>query len=152
MIPACLIPRIHELRRCQDGVASIELAFAATLLTILLLGMIEYASAIHQSVQLQQAARVGAEFAVKYPADSTGIEQAVANATDDNSGNLTVTVTQFCECPDGTSADCTGTCAGGVAPDTFVKVALVQPASSYLPSWNPLSNLNLKAAATLRAK
>ena len=146
------IRSVATLWRSEDGVAAIELAVVTSVLSILALGMIEYSSAIHQSVQLQQQARVGAEFAAKYPSNGDGIQQAITGATSNPSENLAVTVTQFCECPDGTSVDCSGTCAAGVSPDTFVRVNLAQPARTYLSETGLLSGHTLTAGATMRVK
>ena len=81
-----------------------------------------------------------------------GIQQAITGATSNPSANLAVTVTQFCECPDGTSVDCSGTCAAGVSPDTFVRVNLAQPARTYLSETGLLSGHTLTAGATMRVK
>jgi Flp pilus assembly protein TadG len=143
---------IAELGRSKDGVAGIEFGFVAGVLTVVALGMIEYERAIHQNIQLQQAARVGAEFAVRYPSDAAGIEQAVTGATGNPSTNLTISVVQFCECPDGTTVTCTDTCSGGASPNTFLQVALAQPASTYFTGSSLVSGLTLHASATLRAK
>lgn len=144
-------PGLGRFVRSEEGIVGVELAAVAAALSIVLLGMIEVTSALHQNVQLQQAARAGAEFAIKYPSDTAGIEQAVVGATGNSSAGLTVTVTQFCECPDGTSVSCTDTCSG-VSPDTFMRVDLAQPASQMLSATGLMSGTTLHASATMRAK
>jgi len=142
----------RDLAECERGVALVELAFIASILTVLAVGTFEYASAIHQTVQLQQAARVGAEFAIKYPSDETGILNAITGATGNNSDNMSITVTPFCECPDGVSIACTDTCSGGVSPNLFLQVAIAQPASSALSTTGLMPGYTLHATATMRAK
>jgi Flp pilus assembly protein TadG len=151
MTPSAQACPIRRFGASEDGIVGVELALIAALLSVVMLGMIEVTSALHQNVQLQQAARAGAEFAIKYPSDTAGIEQAVLGATGDSSAGLSVTVTQFCECPDGTSVSCTDTCSGST-PDTFMRVDLSQPASQMLSPTGLMPGVTLHASATMRAK
>jgi Flp pilus assembly protein TadG len=143
---------VKNFAQSEDGVATIELAAVVGVLGALAVGMFEFASAIHQHIQLQQAARAGVEFAMKYPSDTAGIEQAVIGATGNSSPGLSVAVAQFCECPDGTSIACTDTCAASVLPNTFIQVALTQPALGLLSESGLLPGITLEAAATMRVR
>ncbi len=127
--------KLVHMRRfatCERGAAAVELALILSVLTTLVLGLLTYAQAIHQSIALQHAARAGAEYALRFPNDPNGIQQAVAGAGTVDPTGLTVTTSQFCECPDGTSVDCSSTCGGSTLPNQYVNVAVAQPAMDTL--------------------
>ncbi len=100
----------------------IELAIAVPLLTLILAGTMEFGRAFYAAAEVSNAARAGVQFAAINPANAsnyTGMQQAATNDAVNVSG-LTATASKFCECPDGTSADCTsGICSG---KRTYVKV------------------------------
>jgi Flp pilus assembly protein TadG len=137
---------------CERGAIAVELAVIMSLLTTLVIGVLEYAQAIHQSIALEHAARAGAEYALRFPNDTNGIQAAVANAGTVDSANLTVTTTQFCECPNGTSIDCAGTCTGSVLPNQYVQIAVAQPAQDTLAATGLLSGRVVQGSAVLRLR
>jgi Flp pilus assembly protein TadG len=143
---------LKTLGESEEGVAAIELAAICAVLATLAVGMFEFATAIHQNVQLQQAARAGVEYAMKFPSDVAGIEQAVIGSTRNPSSGLNISINQFCECPDATSIVCTDTCPVNVLPNTFVQVSLAQPASGILSPTGLLPGISLSASATMRVR
>ena len=117
--------------RCTRGATVIEFALLLPVLLLMVVGAIDFGTFIHQKMQLQSAARAGAQFAAQSDAtisDTAGIALAVAGASELDFTGVTTTTTQFCSCsdgiesaPDGTGI-CTGTCAGGELPGLYVRV------------------------------
>jgi Flp pilus assembly protein TadG len=127
MKPNRILTLWRKLRASERGNLSVELALSTLFLLPMLTGLLHYGGLFHQTMQLRQAARAGVEYAMTYPSDTTGIEQAVTTSSAMSSTGIVVAVNQFCECPDGTSVSCTGTCASGGKISAFVDVIVTQP-------------------------
>ncbi|TCS64019.1 TadE/TadG family type IV pilus assembly protein [Varunaivibrio sulfuroxidans] len=111
-----LRPRVRKLKTLPGdtaGVSAIEFALIAPVLMILMLGMFDYAVLIFHKMELVGAVRSGAQYALIDSSATTAIAQTVINSTNLPANTLSVTVTNFCECPDGSSLVCGGTCAAG---------------------------------------
>jgi hypothetical protein len=67
-----IIDLAGEMDRDRRGVAALEFAMVATVMLILLLGGYDVASVIQIRLQLQQALRVGGQYAMAYPTQSFG--------------------------------------------------------------------------------
>ncbi len=144
--------RLGDMRECERGAIAVELGVIMSVLTVLVIGLLEYAQAIHQHILLEQAARAGAEYALRFPTDTSGIQMAVAGAGTANADTLTVTSAQYCECPDGSSADCSNSCTDGSQPNEYVRVGVMQPAMDTLSQTGLLSGRILSASAALRLR
>lgn len=142
------------LRAC-DGAAAVEFALFSPLLVLLVLATIEFAMYIGARIEVEQALRAGAQYALLDHADAAAIRAAVQNATD--LAGITVSVGSLsCECPDGSSTPCRGeanysACAGGIAPAGFIAIA---GAATYDPlfadlSWFPF-NPDISETLTMR--
>jgi Flp pilus assembly protein TadG len=142
--------RAAEFAKARDGNVVVEFALIAPILLLMLAILFDFGMAVYDSMSLKQAARAGAQYAMRNPSDTAGIQQVVSNASDVMSEHLTVTTNQFCQCPDGTSADCGTTCVGGGALETYVTVAVTEPFATLLPYPASVVSLNLQGAATLR--
>ena len=145
------LPMLRSLRRCRRGATAVELALVAPVLAALALGLFEYYGATNQAMQLANAARAGAEYAMSYPSDSAGIEQVVLGSGQLTATGLSIAVNQVCECPDGTSVACTDTCGGNLS-NVYIQVALSQPAKSILTSSGIMSGYTLSSSATMRVR
>lgn len=143
---------LGRLLASARGSVAVELGLLAPVAAVMLVGMFEFTGAYEQGMDLATAARAGAQYAIIYPTDTTGIQNAVIDSGAISPTNLTVTVKQFCECPDGTSITCTSTCSGGVQNDVYMQVALSQPAKSLLTSTGLMSGRTVSASATLRMR
>ncbi len=152
MIQMRRLTLLQGIAACERGAAAVELALILSVLTTLVIGLLEYAQAIHQSIALQHAARAGAEYALRFPNDTTGIQEAVAGAGTVDPTGLTVATTQFCECPDGGSVDCASTCTGSVLPNQYVSVAVSQPAMDTLAATGVLDGRVVHGGATVRLR
>ena len=117
--------------RCSRGAAVIEFALLVPVLLLMAIGAIDFGTFIYQKMQMQSAARAGAQYAVQSSAttsDTAGIANAVQIASELDFTGVTITTTQFCACSDGvefavnTSGSCTGNCALGENPGRYVRV------------------------------
>ena len=108
---------IKDLASSDSGMAMVEWAMTISFFAIMLVGVIELGSAAQYKMQLANAVRVGMQYAtVRKPVqgDLTQITASVNNAAPpDATGERTLTVSLFCQCPDGTDVDCSGTCGTG---------------------------------------
>ena len=120
-------------REATRGALTVELALLAPVLAALLVGAIDFGSYIHQKMQLQNASRAGAQFAIQRDgnaSDSAGIENAVRAASDLDAGTGAVVSATFCGCADGSESvvkateGCDGTCSGGEFPALSIRVTV----------------------------
>ena len=111
----------HHLR----GTAAVEFALAAPFLMALIIGMTEVGMAAFEAMQVKNAAEAGAVYASQHPADFTGIQNAVTNATGTAGITAAPAPTSFCGCPGAsgiTAGDCATACASGSAQGHYVRV------------------------------
>ncbi len=117
----------HRAGKRERGSAIIEFSLLCPVLFVLALGVADFSRAFYASIAVNNAARAGAQYAVreKYT-DVAGIKTA---AVDDAnlSGFTTANVTPayYCQCP-GTSSrlacSATLTCAGGLGFELYVDI------------------------------
>jgi len=103
----------RRFHRAQGGVAALEFALLVPVMGTMLLALLDYAIAAFHTMELESATRSGAQYAMLDPSDTTVIAATVENSTLLDVDNLTVTVTEFCECSDNSSISCAGTCGTG---------------------------------------
>ena len=121
-----------ESHRRQSGSALIELALCFPVILLLFFGTVDFGRIFYASVELTSAAWAGAAYANADPAhysDSAGI-QAAAQADAQDISPITVSSMKFCQCANGSSVSCAGSCATG-AVRTYVQVT----ASKTFTSW-----------------
>ncbi len=118
-----------RLRRFfRRGQAATELAFAAPILGLLLVGTADFARAFYFNQEVIAAARAGAQYGsqtVGNAADSTGIKAAaVANAVNIPGFSSTNVTASTCTCspPSGVTACGTSYCNGANSQATYVTV------------------------------
>ena len=138
--------------RARDGLSTIEFAFVAGILAMLLLGTTDFGIGFWQQMQVGNAARAGAEYAAKYGYDSTNIQTAVTNAT--NLAGVQASSFPSCGCPDASTGITTQTC-GSACPngDVTGKFVTVNAQISYttLFAWPGVPQpLTLSSSATVR--
>ena len=123
--------------RDRRGSAAIEFGIIAPVLMLLLVGMIELGFAVHQSMQVQDAAEAGALYAGKYGWDPAGISAAVVNATGADTITASPAPVLFCGCPSASGIAeiaCDATCPAGGAAEKYVRVSASIPHSAILTS------------------
>jgi len=144
---------VAAIWRCRRGTATVEMAFALSFLALLVLGVFDQGSKINRNMQLANAVRAGAQYAmVRKPVqgDLSQIVTAIANtAPYDETGTQQITATMFCECPDGTVVACNGTCIGGDR-GAYVRISLQEDYTTLL-TYPGLDNpIRLENEATVR--
>jgi len=138
------------LWKAQEGNFLIEYALFLPVLLLILAIMFDLGMALYDSMSLKEAARAGAQYAMKNPSDTAGLTQVVSDATGISALNLTVTSSESCQCADGTGVNCGTSCADGSATETYVTVLAQEPYTPLLPYPESLAPLNLHGEATLR--
>lgn len=117
------------LRACagmksEAGQSLVELALSLPLLLLLLLGAVEMATVIYDSIAVENAAMAGIQYGSQTTitaADTTGIQNAAAASAP--SLSLTTTPTTSCICSDGNSSACEPTdCPNGANIETILTV------------------------------
>ncbi len=108
---------LQKFRKNEDGSIVVETAAIMTVIALITVGVVDFGLAYARNMQLANAARAGLQYAlVRKPVDddfSAIIAAVEASAPEaDADAQREVTATLYCECPDGTSSDCTTT--GGV--------------------------------------
>jgi len=99
----------------QRGAAIAELAVALPVLTLVMLGVVDFARVWVQSAAVENAAHAGAQYGAQtasYAEDTAGIYAAVMadlNASAVDEETYTVESERFCEC-DGADLDCDDSC------------------------------------------
>lgn len=136
----------------ERGGVIVEFAIGLPALLLLLSGAIDLGLALDQSAALRSAARSGAQYAMRFPADSTGISDAVKKSVTFDPASLTVTSSFFCECPQGGNANsCAQSDCGGQTPNTYVQVNVSMPYTSPLPTAMMVGVTSLSGSAVFRA-
>lgn len=121
----------------SDGAIAVEFGMIAPVILVMLLGVIEVASAISQNLAVQASARAGTDFGLTKP-PLQGDMQPVVNAvkaamppewTSDGS-NPTVNASLACECEVSGPVACGGQCGQNERMQTYLKVDVSR---SYTP-------------------
>ena len=143
--------RIWRLRIDVEGVGTIEFAFATSLLCTLVLGTLDFGLGLFYQMQVNDAARAGAAYALINGWNQTAIQTAVTSATGLASITASPVPTKTCGCPNVssgiTAATCGSTCTSGNAAGTYVTVH-AQASYSLIVPWPGISSPMTLAAAT----
>lgn len=134
----------------REGAVAAEFALAVPVLLVLLSGMIDYGMALNQSAALSNAARAGAQYAVRFPSDTAGIRDVVTKSVNFAPETLTISAGTLCECADGAAIACTDSC-GGEPARTFITVKVSMPFTSPLPTQYLLGLTEVSGMAVFRA-
>lgn len=118
--PAPVSRRRHPFRAVRGddgGMSAVEFGLVAPILITLLLGVMHYGSVALHRMQMANAVRAGLQYAtIRKPVqeDLSQILSAVAaSAPAQTTDSRTIAAAMFCECSDGTSVSCSGTCTTG---------------------------------------
>ncbi len=118
----------RKFRRDDSGVAAMEFGLVAPILFFGLLSTVDLGMAINERMEVNHVLRAGAEAAINKSDEDTVLAVMAATAAqnmtvnigdDDNQGAygaLSLTVNQYCACPDATEVEvaCTTICPGDV--------------------------------------
>ena len=137
----------------EKGTAAIEFGMVGTMLSLLLLGMVDFGMGYWEQIQVGNAARAGAEYAIFKGWNQSGITTAVTSATSLSSISATPAPTQSYGCPSVsaiTTAASGASCTGGGTAGSYVTVnakASYTTLFTYPGVTNPLT---LTASVTVR--
>lgn len=113
----------------EAGVAAVEFALLGTMLSLMLLGATDFARLLYAGAAVANAARAGTQYGAQSMAKATdfaGMQQAALADAQDLTG-VTASAQQFCECPDGSSVNCSGgSCGAQGALRIYVKVTVTK--------------------------
>ena len=105
------------------GTAAIEFAFVSLFIIALMLPAADLGVAIYRSVQVQNSAQAGAQYAMLRGFSANGISGAVTAATRYSGVSASPAPIQFCGCPTTTglsNVPCNSTCPSGLTAGTYV--------------------------------
>lgn len=143
---------IKRLRASETGTSAIEFAVIGGILCTLVLGVLDFGRMFWQQMEVGNAARAGAEYAVKNGWNSSGIQTAVTSATNLSTIHANPTPTETCGCPDAvsgiTTKNCGAACSSGGVAGTYVTVS-AQASYTPLITWPGLSNPVTLSSSTI---
>jgi Flp pilus assembly protein TadG len=145
---------LTQLLRRSDGNALIETAVFLPILTLLLLGAVDYGVLLNQDLRVSDSARSAAEAATIYAyANNMNYVTLVGNSSAGGIPNYTIAVTQYCICgPGGAQVSCSShsVCGSYGIPNQYVQVT----ATAQLPLLFRIAGLpssyNVKSVAIAR--
>jgi Flp pilus assembly protein TadG len=157
-----LSPQVRWLRRAlsrfgwaisERGGSLVEFALVLPVLTLLLVGVIDFGRAYYLNVEVSNAAYTGAMYGTQNNTDTTGMQNAATGDAVDVSG-MTATASYGCECSDGSSpvVSCSTqpTCATNVVD--YVQVTTSYTYKPMFPWPGIPSSLAMQGFARLRAQ
>jgi len=124
------------------------------MLCFLLVGLTDFGMAYWEKIQVGNAARAGAQYAMVHGWNPPAISTSVTRATGLISIAATPAPTQACGCPSASSGiiatSCGSSCTGGGAAGTYVTVNASASYSTLLPYPGIANTFALTATNTLR--
>jgi Flp pilus assembly protein TadG len=108
--------RLIDASACHDGATAIEFALIASILSVMVLGVIDFGRIIWWRMELQNAAHAGADYLEQNGYNVTSVQNAVIDATDLplTASNITVNASGHgstsCGCPSGSGIAMGKTC------------------------------------------
>jgi len=147
------IMRIPSLRHAaRRGNSAVELALLMPLLFVIFAGIAEYGLAVYDQSTLDGSARTALAYALKNPNDTAGITTVAQSTGGAVTTNATVTTNPYCQCSDGSSVSCAGSCSSGTVRQ-YMQVSVSVNYTSPLNSVAIISPPNtLSSQATMRIK
>jgi Flp pilus assembly protein TadG len=121
-----LIHRIKLLLRARRGAAAVEFAMLMPVITALFIGVINYGLIVFDQMELNSAARAGAQMALLDASSTSVIQQVVVDSTNLTIDATDVTVTETCNCYDGTTALCTTTTCSGQPVEHYFNIDVTE--------------------------
>ena len=110
----------------SSGVAAIELALIAPVLTLMMVSVVDIGMGVYRKMQVEDAAQVGAQYAIRNGFDANAISNAVISSTNSSAISASPAPVKFCGCATGsgvTTVSCGGTCPGGALAGTYTTVS-----------------------------
>jgi Flp pilus assembly protein TadG len=137
----------------RSGVAAVELALIAPVLTLMMVAVTDIGMGIYRKMQVEHAAQVGAQYAMRNGFDANAISNAVISATRVSSITAFPAPVNFCGCATASgvsTVSCGTTCPGGAVAGTYTTVSAQGTYSSLLNYQCVPQNYNFSAQSTAR--
>lgn len=113
------------------------------ILILIFLAIAQYGIALNNLATLDGAVRAATAYAVKNSSDTAGITTVAQNAGGSLTSNATVNANKFCQCSDGSSVSCSGSCSQGIVEQYMqVSMTINYTPPLDLPSSSSSSGLN----------
>ncbi len=113
------------MMRDSAGVAAIEFAMIVPVLSLMLIGMVDYGLYITKKMQIQELSRRAVEYVVQGGQESDVQANVIAHSSlFTASPPVTYTPEIICECSGGAVAACSGNCAGNDYLRSFFAVTI----------------------------
>jgi Flp pilus assembly protein TadG len=143
-----------QFRSDESGATAVEFGLVAAMFCFLVVGLTDFGMSYWQKIQVGNAARAGAQYAMINGWNQTAITTAVTSATGLSSISALPAPTQACGCPSASSgivsATCGVTCTGGGTAGTYVTISARASYSPLLSYPGIASSFALTATNTLR--
>lgn len=140
-------------RNTQRGSSLVEMGFILSFLLLLAIGVIDFGRAFYDSIELENAARAGAEYGATAPTDTAGMIAAAKSDASTDISTVAATASYGCMCSDGSnsSASCTTTpsCSSSTRQVNYVQVNTSYTYTTFLPWPGIPSSFALTGNATL---
>jgi len=119
------------------GSVAAEFALVAPMLVLIAAGIADFGMLATRTAALAATTRIGAEYARKYPLDTSGIQNSMRSAMGFAPAlSFPPSFPQSCECDDGTAISCTESCAvaGRRGPNRlFIRISASQAFTPLVP-------------------
>jgi Flp pilus assembly protein TadG len=107
----------------NDGVASIEFAFIASLLAFILMAVSDIGLFLYERSDMRGALHAGAYYFMMGGDSNAEAEAAVRSAWANIPSGTTISASDYCECG-GLVSLCTAICTDGSVPDVYHKISI----------------------------
>lgn len=152
-LPSTLSRRLTCGTVDANGSAAVEFGMIAPLLLLMAVATADLGVGIYRKMQVENAARAGAEHAIRNGFDSNAIAAVVAGTTSFPGINPLPAPSQFCGCASiagVTAVTCGGGCPGGASPGTYVAISAQGTYSTILPYFGLPNSFTFTAQSTVR--
>ena len=102
-----------SIKADRSGNAVVEFALILPVILIMFLGLVDAGRAIGANSRLGTGVEAGLRYALADPYADADILSAAQTGSRYAAGETAITVSRYCECPDGSAADCSNTCTEG---------------------------------------
>ncbi len=133
----------------------VELAILVPAVMLFLMGAADFGRIFYASLEVANASAAGVVYGsqtVGTAKDISGMQQAAKNeASDLKASSLTVSASQFCQCPDKSSTSCGGSCASGKV-QLYVSVTTTYPFKTLVDYPGVPSQTTISKTAVMRVQ
>ncbi len=132
--PMLLLQRASRTLSCDftralkdtTGAAAVEFGFMIPIFALMLISVTDIGLGVYRKMQVENAAQVGAQYAMVHGFDASAISMAVTSATNSTAVSATPSPTKYCACLTGSSigtVSCGTICPGGTVAGTYTTVS-----------------------------